>query len=116
DCVVFGAGPDRGTWKLRRGGTSITVNVRARLTVNDFDFLDEAARAGIGIAMVPVFRCIGALREKRLRRVLPDWCSPAIPLHAVYPSTRHLSPKVRAFLDHLTEQMTPPPWERGPPP
>lgn len=37
-----------------------------------------------------------------------------IAIHAVYPSTRHLSPKVTAFLDHLREGMIPPPWERGP--
>jgi DNA-binding transcriptional LysR family regulator len=66
--------------------------------------------------MLPVFRCIEPIRTKRLARVLPEWCSPEIPLHAVYPSTRHLSPKVKAFLDHLRDRMTPPPWELGPAP
>jgi DNA-binding transcriptional LysR family regulator len=114
DCVVFGAGPDRSSWKLHKSGKTLTVNVKTRLTVNDFDFLEQAAKAGLGIAMLPVFRCIAPLRKKRLRRVLPTWCSPATPLHAVYPSTRHLSPKVKAFVDHLRDQMTPPPWQRGP--
>lgn len=114
DCVVFGAGPDRFTWKLTRGGETTTVRIRPRLVVNDFELLDEAARSGLGIAVLPLFRCIDDLRAKRLRRVLPEWCAREVPLHAVYPSTRHLSPKVRAFLDHLRERMTPPPWERGP--
>jgi DNA-binding transcriptional LysR family regulator len=116
DCIVFGAGGDRTSWRLRKSGTTVAVNVKARFTVNDFDFLDDAVLSGLGIAMVPIFRCIEHLRQKRLKRVLCEWCSPEIPLHAVYPSSRHLSPKVKVFLDHLREQMTPPPWEVGPVP
>lgn len=116
DCIVFGPSTDRSSWKLSRNGKTASVGIRPRLVVNDFDFVDGAALTGLGIAMSPVFRCIDALREKRLRRVLPEWCSPEIPIHAVYPSTRHLSPKLKAFLDHMSEQMTPPPWERGPAP
>ena len=116
DCVVFGAGPERSSWKLHASRKSVAVNVRARFVVNDFDFLDEAALSGLGVTMLPAFRCIEHLRAKRLMRVLPEWCSPVTPLHAVYPSARHLSPKVTAFLDHMRESMTPPPWEVGPPP
>lgn len=108
DCVVFGSGTNRASWKLHRSGKTIAVNVRARFIVNDFDFIDEAARSGLGIAMLPSFRCVDHLRAHRLAHVLSDWCSPAIPLHAVYPSTRHLSPKVKALLDHLRHHLTPP--------
>jgi DNA-binding transcriptional LysR family regulator len=114
DCIAFGAGPDRTSWRLQQRDKIITVNVRTRLIVNDFEFLDEAARSGLGIAMLPVHRCIEQLLRKKLRRVLPEWSSFEVPFHAVYPSTRHLSPKVKAFLDHLKDHMTPPPWERGP--
>lgn len=114
DCVAFGAGPERYAWRLTRAGKATSVQLKPRLIVNDFDLLSEAARAGLGIAMLPLFRCIDDLRAKRLRRVLPAWGAREIPLHAVCASTRHLSPKVRAFLDHLREHMTPPPWERGP--
>jgi DNA-binding transcriptional LysR family regulator len=114
DCIVFGAGADRNTWKLIRAGKTTAVALRPRLIVNDFELLGEAARSGLGIAMLPLFRCIDDLRIKQLRRILPEWCAREIPIHAVYPSTRQLSPKVKAFLDHLREHMTPPPWERGP--
>jgi len=116
DCLVFGGGPDRANWKLQRGRQKLTVQVRTRMIVNDFDLLDEAALADLGIAMVPVFRCLESLRSGKLQRVLPDWCSGTTALHAVYPSTRHLSPKVKAFLDHLSQQMSPPPWQQGPMP
>ena len=114
DCVIFGAGTEPTRWTLRHGGKTVAVRVAPRLTVNDFDFLVDATLAGLGVAMLPVFRCISLIRAKRLRRVLPEWSSSGVPIHAVYPSTRHLSPKVKAFTDHLREQMTPPPWERGP--
>jgi DNA-binding transcriptional LysR family regulator len=113
-CVVFGAGADRARWKLLRDTKTTVISVAPRLTVNDFDFLEEATLAGMGIAMLPVFRCIRPLRERKLQRVVPEWCSAEIPLHVIYPSTRHLSPKVKAFSDHLREHMLPPPWERGP--
>ncbi|WP_146655604.1 LysR substrate-binding domain-containing protein [Labilithrix luteola] len=66
--------------------------------------------------MLPSFQCIADLRARRLERVLPEWSAPAIPIHLVYPSTRHISPKVKAFIDHLQSHMTPPPWELGPTP
>src|SRR5690606_1147396 len=52
DCVVVGAGADRASWKLHRNRKTITVNVRARFAVHAFDFLDEAARSGPGVAML----------------------------------------------------------------
>lgn len=113
-CVVFGAGSERARWKLLHDGKPTVIGVKARLMVNDFDFLEQAALSGLGIALLPVFRCIQLLRERKLQRVLPQWCSPETPLHVIYPSTRHLSPKVKAFSDHLRAELIPPPWERGP--
>jgi DNA-binding transcriptional LysR family regulator len=104
-CVVFGADPSRTRWSLQSDERIVSVTVRPRLTVNDFDFLDEAARAGLGVAMIPDFRCVAPLRSRHLVRLLPDWSSPGVPVHAVYPSTRHLSPKVTAFLEHLRTQL-----------
>jgi DNA-binding transcriptional LysR family regulator len=65
------------------------------------------------VGLIPAFRCAGDLRDQRLERVLPDWTVPETAIHAVYPSTRHLSPKVRAFVEHVAKEMSPPPWERA---
>lgn len=105
DCVVFGSGADPATWRLVRDGGSVTVRVRARLIANDFEMLEDAARAGQGVAILPLSRCSEGLRTGTLERVLPAWSSPPAPLHAVYPSARHLSPKVKAFVDHLRDRM-----------
>ena len=113
EAVVFSGGRERNRWTLVSGGDTAEVVVRPRLSFNDFDLVAEAAVLGLGVAMVPVDRCAPDLRAKRLRRVLPAWTSPELPVQAVYPSARHLSPKVRAFLDHVKDSMSPPPWEQG---
>ena len=59
---------------------------------------------------------IRELRTHRLERVLRDWSAPSTPVHVVYPTARHLSPKVKAFVEHVQKRMTPPPWEIGPVP
>jgi DNA-binding transcriptional LysR family regulator len=92
----------------------LEVPVRPRLAVNDLEILREAALSGAGVAMLPAHHCTGDLRAGRLCRLLPGWTSPDTPTYAVYPSTRHLSPNVKAFLDFLQERLTPPPWNIDP--
>jgi DNA-binding transcriptional LysR family regulator len=108
--LVFGAGPEPLTWNLQRDGEHRTVMVKPRLIVNDFDLLAQAAATGLGVAMMPWFRCTRYLKSGALTRILSPWCSPGIPLSAIYSNTRYLSPKVRTFVEHLREQLNPPPW------
>lgn len=105
DCVVFGAGPNRSRWTLDRDGQTTQVRVTPRLVVNDFDLLRDVVVAAVGVAMIPSDRLADDLRAQRLQRVLTRWTSPEIPIHGLYPSTRHLSPKVEALLDHLRARM-----------
>jgi DNA-binding transcriptional LysR family regulator len=80
------------------------------------DILRAGANAGIGIAILPAFQCVEDLRTRKLERVLRDWDVPSTPIHVVYPTARYITPKVRAFVEHLQQRMTPPPWELGPAP
>jgi DNA-binding transcriptional LysR family regulator len=116
DCLLFGVGIDSAGLRLENASGSVHVAVPARLMVTDMDVLHAVAAGGLGIALLPAFRCVDELRARRLERVLPGWNVPSTPVHVVYPSTRHLSPKVKSFVDHLHERMTPPPWELGPMP
>jgi len=111
DCLLFGAGPDSGGLRLENGDRSVQVALSPRLTVTDIDVVYAVATAGLGIAVLPAFRCVEDIRARRLTRVLADWNVPSTSLHVVYPSTRHISPKVKSFIDHLHARMTPPPWE-----
>jgi DNA-binding transcriptional LysR family regulator len=110
-CLLFGAGRERALLRLEADGQALELAVPVKLVVNDTDMLHAAAVAGLGVALVPIFRCTSDLKQKRLERVLPAWKAPLTPIHAVYPSTRHLSPKVKTFVDHVQAAMTPPIWE-----
>ena len=111
DCLIFAAGSDRTSVELRRGDDSVRVDLAPRVVVNDHDMIRAVATGGVGIALLPAFQCVDELRAGRFERVLRDWHAPSTPVHIVYPSTRHISPKVKTFADHLQRQMTPPPWE-----
>ena len=73
--------------------------------VNDFEMLRELCIRGLGPTMIPLQICRTDLEAGRLERLLPQWCSSEVPLQAVYPSTRYLSPKVRSFVEHLASRI-----------
>jgi hypothetical protein len=100
------------SFRLSQGGEAREVSLAPALSVNDLDILHDAVLGGVGVAMLPAYRCADDIHAGRLERVLPDWETPAQPVHALYPSGRHLSPKVKAMLDHL-QQMTIAPWVPG---
>ena len=101
DCLVFGAGSEGTPWTLYSGGRSLQVPVRARIVLNEPDMLRAVAVAGSGIALLPNVNPTEDFAAGRLQRLLPEWTSPGAPVHALYPSTRHHSPKVMAFVDFL---------------
>lgn len=104
DCLLFGAGQAGNVWTLHSGNKSVEVSVRARLVVNEPDMLGAVTLAGAGVALLPILHYAADITAGRLQRLLPDWTSSGAPVHAVYPSTRHHSPKVMAFVDFLRER------------
>ena len=111
DFVFFGAGLDGVDPRLEKDGRAVQLALSPRLSANETDLLRAVVTAGLGIGALPAFYCVEDLRARRLLRVLPDWNTPSTPVHAVYPSTRQISPKVKTFLEHLQAHLTPPPWE-----
>ncbi len=65
--------------------------------------------------MLPCFICGEGLHAGRLVHILPEWSEPAdTAVYAVYPAARHLSPKVRVFVDFLAERFGETPyWDEG---
>lgn len=92
-------------------GERAQVQARGRFRANNGDTLLRLAERGLGFASSPAFLCGPALAAGRLVRVLPEWSMPETALYAVYPHNRHLSPKVRSFVDLLVERFASPPWE-----
>ncbi len=96
----------RGTpvaWKLLRGKTVWEGTPQGRLTLNSMDVIQQLLLDGAGIGALPDRFAAEDVRLKRLVRVLPEWCLPAVPAWAVTPMRRYLPAKTRAFLAHLEQ-------------
>jgi DNA-binding transcriptional LysR family regulator len=93
-------------WELiDADGKQSVVEVQARLITGDFAVLMEAARRGMGVALLPEFVCAPAITRGELEVVLPDWSMADGIMHFVYPSRRGMLPGVRALVDFLAERL-----------
>jgi DNA-binding transcriptional LysR family regulator len=102
DCLEYTYFESRGEWRLLNPeGDEIVVPVSGRYLANNADVLRITAIAGGGIILCPTFIVGEDLRSGRLVRLLPDYPPPEQALHALYPPGRHLSAKVRSFVDFL---------------
>jgi LysR family transcriptional regulator, regulator for bpeEF and oprC len=100
--VMFSGGAQRRGWTLIPGGVerdAVKVEGPARLRVNNSFAVRDALLHSLGIGQLPLLIAMEGIAADRLVPVLPEWHPPAMPVHAVYPSNRYLSPKVRAFVD-----------------
>jgi len=86
-------------------GERVNVEVQARLITGDFMVLLQAARAGLGVTLLPEFVCAPAITAGDLEVVLPEWSAPQGVMHFVYPSRRGMLPGVRALVDFLAERL-----------
>jgi DNA-binding transcriptional LysR family regulator len=90
------------------------VKVSGNFETNNCDALRETILAGQGIALRPLWDVWTDLRAGRMLPLLPDHIHPAFPILALYPSRRHLAPKVRVFIEMLQESFGDVPyWESG---
>lgn len=100
-CALFSRRDTRGEFRLLdERGHSVTVPVTAAIAGDDFGFLRDAALCHAGIALLPFFLGAPEVDAGTLQRVLPSYEGRRSALNAVYPSPEHLTPKVRAFIDH----------------
>lgn len=90
-------------WKLMRGKTVWEGVPPGRLTLNSLDVLQQLMLDGAGIGALPDRFVAEDVGRKRLVRVLPEWCLPAVPAWAVMPMRRYLPAKTRAFVAHLEQ-------------
>ena len=95
------AAPD--LWRFTDAAGAIEeVRVSGPLDANNGRFLAALAATGMGIALEPDFIVGDDIRSGRLVALLPGYRPPSSPIYAVYPSRRHLSAKVRLFVDFLS--------------
>jgi DNA-binding transcriptional LysR family regulator len=90
-------------FEFRKDNESIEVNPRYIVSVNDSRTYMTAALAGLGLAQVPIFMAREPLAKGELVQTLTEWTRESLPLYVVYPPNRHLSNKVRVFVDWLVK-------------
>jgi DNA-binding transcriptional LysR family regulator len=76
-----------------------------RLIVNDIDAALLAAKNGRGLARALSYQVADDIADGALVRLLPGLEPALLPVQLVVPGTRHMAPKVRAFLDHAVEEL-----------
>lgn len=114
NCLVYThANPDS-FWRFRSSEGDIAVPVRGNLRLNDDEVIWQAMLGGLGVSLLPTFTVGRDLQSGRLRAVLTEYTPAERNLFALYLPNRHLSAKVRVFIDFLVERFASPPyWDRG---
>jgi DNA-binding transcriptional LysR family regulator len=106
DIVFTATRPGPLAWRFGAAARSAEVRLVPRLVVNDVEATLLAVRAGRGIARALTYQVADDLASGTLVRLLPGLEPPALPVHLVVPSARHLAAKTRAFLDHAARALS----------
>lgn len=85
------------------GGVRQIVYGRSKVSFNDLEACVSAALAGLGIVQLPLFIAQAEFTAGRLVPILPEIEVEGVPLHILYLQNRHLSNKVRAFVEWVAE-------------
>lgn len=108
-CLVYSNLPDPRRWGyIDDKGERQYVRVGPGMSASNGEFIARAAAAGLGIVMHPTFIVHELIQSGKLVPVLTEYGWPVTPGYALYPPTRHLSYRVRAFIDFLAD------WFSGP--
>jgi LysR family transcriptional regulator, regulator for bpeEF and oprC len=84
-------------------GETVEVKMRGKIAVNDAEAYVASAVKGVGIAQAARFMALPYLESGELVELLSQWKPLPMPISAVYPHNRHLSPAVRVFVDWVAE-------------
>jgi LysR family transcriptional regulator for bpeEF and oprC len=97
---------------FERDGNRIEIQPNPRIAVNDSSAHFASLRAGLGLGQLLSFMVSASGATAELAPVLADWQPAAMPVHVLYPANRHLSTKVRVFVDWAAELFSQSPCTR----
>ncbi len=113
ECVLVAEPGTDEVWFFTGPRGARTVPVAGRLQVPSVRAGHAAARAGLGLVRLPTVLVAEDVRAGLLVPVLEAVTPPGLPISAVFPSSRQVPPKVRAFLDTLARPSAALPWDAG---
>jgi DNA-binding transcriptional LysR family regulator len=103
ETIQFGVMTAIPEWHFVEDGCEVTVVSTPRLVTNSSDAAIQYAEQGGGLTRVLAYQAAEAIKAGRLMIVLQKFEQPPLPIHVVYPTSRLLSAKVRAFIDLVVE-------------
>ncbi len=112
--LTYGYSDSPREWRmLATDGRYLTVPVNSCMHMNNSLALREAVLNHAGIVLIPTFIVGPDIQSGRLQPVLANYRMPELSIYAVYPQRRHLSPKVRAFVEFMAGRISDSPvWDR----
>ena len=98
-------GPDGRTrpWTFSRGGETLRIETRPRLSVNEALTIHRLVSNGAGLGILSGYICAPQIVAGGLVHLFPEWSPPPVEVNLVFPSRRELSPVVRAFVDFMKQ-------------
>jgi DNA-binding transcriptional LysR family regulator len=99
-------------WSFKGPDGDVSVKVVPRVRTNSGDTCRAAALQHQGIILQPTFIVGADLAQGALTEIMPAYRSVELGIHAVYPSRKFVSPKVRLLIDFLVEAFAAPAWEK----
>ena len=113
-CITYSYLDNPNLWSfLNEQGEEKMIKVPILMQANNGSFLCSAAISGLGIVREPTFIAYKSIAEGLLVPILQDYSLPEVNAYAIYPPTRHLSQRVRRFIDFLVERFSGTPyWEQ----
>ena len=104
-CLHYGYQESGSQWRLGGPNGERSYAIQCVMWSNNGETLKEAAIQAQGIVLLPTFIAGDALQAGQLRSILPDYPASTLAVCALYPRHRHLSAKVRTFVDLLEKRM-----------
>ncbi|MFN3860782.1 MAG: LysR family transcriptional regulator [Roseateles sp.] len=92
-------------WRFAHAGRPVVQRIRPRLRITTNDAARTAALTGLGIARLVSYQVADDLASGALQLLLPDYETPAIPVHVLHREGRHVTQKVRAFVDLAVDML-----------
>lgn len=110
NCLTYARGGWSEPWLVEGKDGPVLIDATGSIYSNNGDLLLAAAVEGAGIISMPDFIVWDSIKAGRLVRLLKDYTFPEVGMYAIYPPTRHLSAKIRTFVDHLVDHFSPEPY------
>ncbi|HIF9100917.1 TPA: LysR family transcriptional regulator [Photobacterium damselae] len=98
-------------WEFTRDGIHQSIRARGTYRIDNAPAVLDATVSGLGIAYLSTYLLTDEIEKGKLIQLLPEWKADLeLPIYAVYPRRKYLAPKVRSFIDFMSERMAKPPY------